>query len=74
VLVITLKNGVVWAGALRGSCPDIRFNGFSWEVAGGQVCENMQSIRVLRSGQICTLGKLSPQAKGKPGHGTVEKR
>ncbi len=65
VLALTLKSGQVWNGELKGTCPDIRMNGFIWRVDGGQVCENAQSIRVMRSGQVCTLGKLSRQTPAK---------
>src|SRR6185503_13060428 len=50
VLVVTMKNGVVWHWELLGACPNIRLNGFSWNVDGGLICENAQMVRVLRSG------------------------
>jgi len=59
-LLFTMRDGKVWRGELRGACADIRMNGFSWDTDGGQLCENLQTIRVLRSGGICRLGKLTP--------------
>lgn len=67
VLVVTMKNGVVWHWELLGACPNIRFNGFSWDVDGGQICENMQMVRVLRSGELCRLGKLTQQPSAAAG-------
>ena len=62
VLVVTMKNGTVWHTPLSPPCPNIAFNGFSWDVHGGQVCESGQILRVLRSGEICGIGKFQ-QAK-----------
>jgi hypothetical protein len=38
--------------------PNVKFNGFDWVVRGitEEVCENVQSFRVLRSGEVCVLG------------------
>ncbi len=52
---------------LQGICPDLKFEGVSW-VAGGteEVCENEQSLRVLRLGEVCVLGKFDkPTSKPK---------
>jgi hypothetical protein len=59
-----MRDGSVWRNDLLGRCPDLRFNGFVWTVRnpGGTVCENEETIRVLRSGEICTLGKFTQTA------------
>lgn len=56
-----MRNGSVWRNDLRGRCPDLKYNGFVWTVRnpGGTVCENEETIRVLRSGEICALGKFT---------------
>jgi hypothetical protein len=58
----TMRNGTVLRNHLQGVCSDLRFNGFVWVVRGGdqEVCEGMQSLRVLHSGQVCVLGKFDP--------------
>lgn len=56
-----MQDGSVWRNDLQGNCPDLRFNGFAWSVRNPDetVCEGMQSLRVLNSGQICVLGKFT---------------
>jgi hypothetical protein len=62
VMVFKMKNGQTLINQLRGSCPDLKFNGYVWELRSGdtQVCENTQSFRVLQSGQVCMLGAFTP--------------
>jgi hypothetical protein len=56
-----MRDGRVLVNHLRGVCSDLRFNGFVWVLRGiNDVCENTQSLRVLQSGQTCTLGKFEP--------------
>ena len=59
-MVFKMKDGTTMVNHLQGSCPDLKFNGFAWDLRSGdtQVCERAQSLRVLRSMQICTLGKF----------------
>ena len=59
-MVFKMKDGSTLVNHLRGSCPDLRFEGFSWELRSGDtmVCENAQSLHVIRSPEICTLGKF----------------
>jgi hypothetical protein len=60
-MFFTMRNGSVWRNDLHGQCRDLNFNGFVWVIRNpdNTVCENEQSLRVLRSGQICVLGKFS---------------
>ncbi len=61
LLTFKLRDGRVLVNHLQGACPDLRFNGFAWVLHGpNDICENMQSIRVIQSGQICVLGRFSP--------------
>ena len=63
-LVFKMRDGRTLVNHLKGICPDLKFDGFSWVIRGGteEVCENMQSLRVLRSGQVCVLGKFDQPA------------
>ena len=68
LMVFQMKNGQSYVNHLQGSCPDLKFNGFVWTVRGiGTVCENMQSLRVLNSGQVCVLGQFDPPTTRTPG-------
>lgn len=66
-MIFHMRDGRVLVNHLRGSCPDLRFNGYVWVVHGPDlVCEDEQSLRVMQSGQICILGKFDPPTKFSP--------
>ncbi len=61
-IVFKMRDGSVWRNDLHGICSDLWFNtGFVWTVRNGDgtVCENENTLRVLKSAQICTLGKFT---------------
>jgi len=59
LMTFKMRDGRVLVNHLQGVCTDLRFNGFVWTIRGPEeVCERQQSLRVLQSGQICTLGKF----------------
>jgi len=67
-LVFKMRDGRTLVNHLQGICPDLKFEGFSWVIRGGidEVCENEQSLHVLRSGEVCVLGKFDqPTVKPK---------
>ena len=60
-LTFRLRDGRVLVNHLKGICNDLRFNGFVWVLHGtNDICEDMQTLRVLQSGQTCVLGKFEP--------------
>lgn len=66
LMTFRMRDGRVLVNHLQGICSDLRFEGFAWTVPGTEeVCERQQSLRVLRSGQICVLGKFEV-VKDKP--------
>jgi len=67
-MVFKMRNGQTYVNHMQGSCPDLRFNGFVWVLHSGDdmICENEQSLHVLRSGEVCVLGKFDqPTVKPK---------
>jgi hypothetical protein len=62
VMVFQMKNGQTLINRLQGRCPDLKFNGFVWQLPSSdtKVCENEKSFQVLQSGQICMLGAFEP--------------
>ena len=64
-LTITMKNGVVWQSQFPRPCTGIQFSGFRWDVRGDMVCENAQTLRVIDTGMLCSLGKLTQVAAKK---------
>ena len=59
-ILFKMRDGTQWRNTLKGACPDLVFDGFAWTLRdpNQEVCENMQTLRVLHSGQICMLGKF----------------
>jgi hypothetical protein len=60
-----MNDGTVYRNALRTPCQSATFHGFAYVVRGSQICDNLQSIRVLRTHEVCVLGaftKLPPKA------------
>src|SRR5882672_4486230 len=60
LMTFRMRDGRVLVNHLQGVCSDLRFEGFVWVLHGGDesICENQQSLKVLRSGQTCLLGKF----------------
>ena len=59
LLTFKMRDGRVLVNHLQGICSDLRFEGFVWQLHGtDEICENLQSLKVLRSGQTCLLGKF----------------
>jgi hypothetical protein len=59
-----MNDGTVYRNALRTPCQSATFNGFSYVIRGGQICDNLQFIHVLRTHEVCMLGaftKLPPK-------------
>ena len=61
-MVFKMKDGTTLVNHLQGVCPDLKYFGFSWDLRSGdiEVCENSQSLHVIQSPEICTLGKFDP--------------
>lgn len=65
-----MRNGTVYRNVLRTSCTSLPFYGFVYVTRVDQICDNLQSIRVLQSNQVCLLGAFTkmPGAKVDKGH------
>ncbi|MBV9571598.1 MAG: hypothetical protein JO056_10200 [Alphaproteobacteria bacterium] len=58
-ILFSMKNGSVYQSTLPTACPQLQFNGFSYEATPpDQLCGNLQTIRVVRTGSVCLLGPL----------------
>ncbi|MGH6827441.1 MAG: hypothetical protein ACREFW_00850 [Rhizomicrobium sp.] len=60
-IVFRMTNGSVWRNDLRGRCPDLRWDGFVWSTRNplGEVCEFEQTLSLLKTGEVCALGKFT---------------
>ncbi|MGH6887937.1 MAG: hypothetical protein ACREHF_01865 [Rhizomicrobium sp.] len=62
-----MRDGKVWLNTLKGPCRGLMFHGFSFVTAQDDVCANSTPIRVVESGETCTLGPFTPYAPTAPG-------
>ena len=63
-----MKDGTVFRNSLRTRCVGLKFHGFSYVSRDDNICDNMQSIRILGTGEVCVLGafvKLPPEPSPK---------
>ena len=60
-ITFRMTDGSVWRNDLRGRCPDMRWDGFSWTTSDPmeRICENEQTLRLMRTGEVCALGKFT---------------
>lgn len=66
LMTFKMRDGSVLVNHLQGICSDLRYEGFTWVLRGNNdICENEQSLKVIRSGQTCLLGKFDV-IKAKP--------
>jgi len=62
-ILFHMQGGKVWKNTLRQDCPGLRANGFSYApTPPHQICSNLQTIRVIRTGSVCMLGAFTPYA------------
>ena len=62
-ILFFMKDGKEWSTTLRSDCPGLIFNGFEYApTPRDNICANMQTIRVLKSGAVCEIGPLVPLA------------
>jgi hypothetical protein len=62
-ILFYMKDGKVWSTTLVSYCPELSFNGFVYgPTPPDDICGNMQTIRVIRSGAVCEMGPLVPVA------------
>ena len=60
-ITFRMTDGSVWRNDLRGRCPDLKWDGFSWTTSDpmARVCENEQTLRLMQTGEVCALGKFT---------------
>ncbi|MBV8799745.1 MAG: hypothetical protein JOY77_00630 [Alphaproteobacteria bacterium] len=57
-----MKDGRVWQNNLKGPCPGLNLHGFSYVTRSDQICGPEIGIRVIKTGEACSLGEFSPYA------------
>lgn len=61
-ILFYMKNGDIYANALKNACPGLHFHGFVMNIRGGNdtICSNQQSITVLETHEVCMMGAFTP--------------
>jgi len=63
-ILFHMHNNKVWLNTLSNRCSTLtRQDGFVWVSSLPKYCENVELIRVLRTGQVCQLGAFTPYEK-----------
>jgi hypothetical protein len=68
-ILFYMRDGKVWLNTLKGPCRGLMFHGFSFVTPEDEVCGNSTPIRVVESGEACTLGPFTPYAPTSPSAG-----
>jgi|SRR6476646_11948369 hypothetical protein len=58
-IIFRMKDGTQWRNTLRTPCGGLRFHGYTYNVKYTELCDYGQSIRVLQTNQVCTLGNFT---------------
>ena len=53
----------VWLNTLPSPCSMDNTDGFVWRTSINQYCDNLEIIKIIRTGQVCRLGKFTPYEK-----------
>jgi hypothetical protein len=59
-ILFYMKNGTVYRNDLKAACPGLEFHGFSYVTRSDQICGPEIGIRVIRTGEACSLGEFRP--------------
>ena len=63
-ILFYMNNRKIWLNTLSNRCSTMtRQDGFVWDSGLPKYCENVELIRVLRTGQVCQLGAFTPYEK-----------
>ncbi len=63
-ILFRMKDGKVYRSHLRTPCIGLRFNGFAYETSFPEICGGSQAIHVINTGEVCVLGKFTPETVG----------
>jgi hypothetical protein len=55
-----MKDGHVWRNDLKAPCRGLEFHGFDFVSRSDTICGPEIGIRVIRTGEACSLGEFSP--------------
>jgi hypothetical protein len=63
-ILFYMRNKKVWLNTLRGRCVSLPIQeGFSFSSSFSEYCPNSETIKVIRTGEVCQLGGFTPYEK-----------
>jgi hypothetical protein len=63
-ILFYMRGKKVWLNTLQGRCATLpNQDGFVWSSAFPEYCANVETIRVVRTGEVCQLGQFTPYEK-----------
>ncbi len=63
-ILFYMNNGQIWVNNFSSPCRSLtREDGWVWESRIDRYCDNLESIRVIRTGEVCLLGAFTPYRK-----------
>jgi len=63
-ILFYMRNKKIWLNTLQARCVSLPIQeGFSFSSAFSEYCPNTETIRVVRSGEVCKLGGFTPYEK-----------
>ena len=68
-ILFYMRDGKVLLNTLKTPCPGLMFRGFSFVTPEDDICGNSTPIKVIQSGETCTLGPFTAYAPTSPGAG-----
>ncbi len=65
-ILFYMRDGKVWRNTMKTGCRGLMFHGFVYVTHFDELCSNMQSIRVIKTGEVCVLGTFTPERVPRP--------
>jgi hypothetical protein len=60
-ILFYMRGKQVWLNTLAGRCATLPIqDGFAWSSFFPEYCSNVETIRVIRTGEVCKLGEFTP--------------
>jgi hypothetical protein len=63
-ILFYMRGKQVWLNTLGGRCATLPIqDGFTWSSSFDEYCSNVETIRVIQTGEFCKLGEFTPYDK-----------
>jgi hypothetical protein len=63
-ILFYMRNKKIWLNTLQARCISLPVQeGFAFSSAFSEYCPNIETIRIIRTGEVCQLGQFTPYEK-----------